>query len=152
MADTRKIAVGADHGGYELKNLIVEHLRQSGYAVQDFGTHGPESVDYPDYAYQVARAVAAGEYDLGILICGTGIGMSIAANKIVGVRAAACSDTYSARMSRLHNNANILCLGGRVLGPGLALDIVDVWLSTEFEGGRHARRVEKIRQMEATRR
>ncbi len=152
MADTRKIAVGADHGGYELKGVIVEHLRQSGYVVQDFGTHGLESVDYPDYAYQVARAVAAGEYDLGILICGTGIGMSIAANKIVGVRAAVCGDTYSARMSRLHNNANILCLGGRVLGPGLALDIVDVWLRTEFEGGRHARRVEKIRQMEASRR
>jgi ribose 5-phosphate isomerase B len=152
MADTRKIAIGADHGGYELKNIILEHLRQAGYTVEDFGTHSPESVDYPDYAYPVARGVAAGDYDLGILICGTGIGMSIAANKIVGVRAAVCGDTYSARMSRLHNNANILCLGGRVVGPGLALDIVDVWLSTEFEGGRHARRVEKIRQMEASRR
>lgn len=152
MNPTRKIAVGADHGGYELKHLIVEHLRRQGYEVQDLGTHGPEPVDYPDYAQQVARAVAAGEYDLGILICGTGIGMSIAANKIVGIRAAVCGDTYSARMSRLHNNANILCLGGRVLGPGLALDIVDAWLSAEFEGGRHARRVEKIRQMEASRR
>lgn len=153
MTPTRKIAIGADHGGYELKHLIVEHLRRQGYEVQDFGTHGSEeSVDYPDYAQQVARAVAAGEYDLGILICGTGIGMSIAANKIVGVRAAVCGDTYSARMSRLHNNANILCLGGRVLGPGPALDIVDIWLRTEFEGGRHARRVEKIRQMEASRR
>ncbi len=152
MAPTREIAVGADHGGYELKTIIVEHLRQAGYAVRDFGTHGPESVDYPDYAFQVARAVAAGECELGILICGTGIGMSIAANKIVGVRAAVCGDTYSARMSRLHNNANILCLGGRVLGPGLALDIVDVWLSTEFEGGRHSRRVEKIQQMESSRR
>lgn len=152
MADARKIAIGADHGGYELKNIILEHLRQAGYTVEDFGTNSPESVDYPDYAYQVARGVAAGDYDLGILICGTGIGMSIAANKIVGVRAAVCGDTYSARMSRLHNNANILCLGGRVVGPGLALDIVDVWLSTEFEGGRHARRVEKIRQIEASRR
>lgn len=152
MSPMRKIAVGADHGGYELKTIIVEHLRQGGYEVQDFGTHSPDSVDYPDYAYQVARAVAAGDCDLGILVCGTGIGMSIAANKIIGVRAAVCGDTYSARMSRLHNNANVLCLGGRVLGPGLALDIVDVWLSTEFEGGRHARRVEKIRQMEASRR
>lgn len=148
---TKKIALGADHGGYELKQAILAHLREQGYAVQDFGTDGPASVDYPDYAIPLARAVAAGEYDLGILICGTGIGMSIAANKVRGARAAACSDTYSARMSRQHNNANILCLGGRVLGLGLALDIVDTWLGAEFEGGRHARRVGKITDAETNR-
>lgn len=148
---TKKIALGADHGGYELKQAILAHLREQGYAVQDFGTDGPASVDYPDYAIPLARAVAAGEYDLGILICGTGIGMSIAANKVRGARAAACSDTYSARMSRQHNNANILCLGGRVLGLGLALDIVDAWLGAEFEGGRHARRVGKITDVETNR-
>ena len=146
-----KIAVGADHGGYALKDIIVDRLQERGYEVRDFGTHGPEPVDYPDYARPVARAVASGVFDLGILVCGTGIGVSIAANKVVGIRAAACSDTYSARMSRQHNNANVLCLGGRVLGPGLALDIVDAWLTAEFEGGRHARRVEGIHRIEADR-
>jgi ribose 5-phosphate isomerase B len=143
-----RIATGADHGGFELKVQIVEHLREMGHEVEDFGTTGPESVDYPDYARPVSRAVAAGEYDCGILICGTGIGIGIAANKVPGIRAAVCTETYSARMSRLHNDANILCLGGRVVGVGLAFDIVDIWLTTVFEGGRHARRVGKIHQIE----
>jgi len=143
-----KIATGADHGGFELKAQIVAHLRDLGHEVEDFGASGPESVDYPDYARPVAGAVAAGEFDCGILICGTGIGISIAANKVAGIRAATCTDTYSARMSRQHNDANILCLGGRVVGVGLALDIVDIWLATKFEGGRHARRVGKIQQIE----
>jgi len=143
-----KIATGADHGGFELKAQIVEHLRKLGHEVEDFGTAGPESVDYPDYARLVARAVVAGECDRGILVCGTGIGIGIAANKVAGIRAATCTETYSARMSRLHNDANILSLGGRVVGVGLALDIVDIWLNTEFEGGRHARRVGKIHEIE----
>lgn len=146
-----KLAIGADHAGYELKDLIVEHLRALGHEVKDFGTHGPESVDYPDYARPVARAVAAGEFERGILVCGTGIGVSISANKVVGIRAAACSSTYSSHMGRQHNNANVLCMGSRILGPGLALDIVDAYLGAEFEGGRHARRVDKIHQIESER-
>ncbi|MEA3342040.1 MAG: ribose 5-phosphate isomerase B [Chloroflexota bacterium] len=144
-----RIAIGADHGGYELKKNIVEHLIAQGYQVQDFGAHGPESVDYPDIAAPVARAVAAGEFERGILICGTGIGMSLAANKIDGVRAAVCTDCYMARMSRQDNDANILCLGGRVLGVGLALDVVRTFLSNEFLEGRHARRVAKISALES---
>jgi len=146
-----KLAIGADHAGYELKDMIVEHLRELGHEVKDFGTHGPESVDYPDYARPVARAVAGGEFERGILVCGTGIGVSISANKVVGIRAAACSDTYSAHMGRQHNDANVLCMGSRILGPGLALDIVDAYLGAEFEGGRHVRRVEKIHQIESER-
>ncbi len=143
-----RIAIGADHGGYELKQHIVEYLVAQGRQVQDFGAHSTESVDYPDVAAPVARAVAAGEFERGILICGTGIGMSLAANKIDGVRAAVCTDCYLARMSREDNDANILCLGGRVLGLGLALDIVQIFLSSEFLGGRHARRVGKISALE----
>ena len=143
-----KIAIGADHGGFELKGAIIDHLRDLGHDVEDFGTNSPELVDYPDYARPVGRRVAAGEFECGILICGTGIGIGIAANKVAGIRAATCTETYSARMSRLHNDANILCLGGRVVGVGLALDIVDVWLATDFEGGRHSRRVGKIHQIE----
>lgn len=143
-----KIAVGADHGGFELKTLIARRLCELGHEIEDFGADSSESVDYPHYAQVVGRAVAAGKFARGILICGTGIGIGIAANKVRGIRAASCSDTYSARMSRQHNDANILCLGGRVVGPGLALDIVDVWLAAEFEGGRHARRVGMIRQIE----
>lgn len=143
-----KIAVGADHGGYQLKARIVQRLHELGHEVQDHGTDGPESVDYPDFAEPVGRAVVAGECDRGILVCGTGIGMSMCANKVPGVRAAVCCDTYSARMSRQHNDANVLCLGQRVLGEGLALDIVDTWLAAEFDGGRHARRVAKIHDLE----
>jgi len=142
------IAIGADHGGYELKQHIVEHLIAQSYRVQDFGAHGPEFVDYPDIAAPVARAVAAGKFERGILICGTGIGMSLAANKIDGVRAAVCTDCYMALMSRQDNDANVLCLGGRVLGLGLALDIVQTFLNSEFLGGRHARRVTKISALE----
>lgn len=144
-----RIAIGADHAGYTLKEVLVAHLREQGVEVVDFGTHGPDSVDYPDYAHRVAEAVARGEADFGVLICGTGIGMSITANKVPGIRAAAVSDVYSAKMSRAHNDANVLCLGGRVVGPGLAIEILETWLRTPFEGGRHARRLEKIRRIES---
>jgi len=143
-----RIVISADHGGYELKQQIIEFLIAQGHQVQDLGTHGPESVDYPDLAAPLARAVAAGEFERGILICGTGIGMSIAANKVPGARAALCTDCYMAHLAREHNDAQILCLGGRVLGPGIALDIVQVFLSSEFTGGRHARRVDKIGKLE----
>lgn len=143
-----RIAIGADHAGRSLKEEIVAFLRETGYPVEDMGTHGDESVDYPDYALKVARAVATGAADLGILICGTGIGMSVAANKVRGIRAAVATDCYMARMAREHNDANILCLGGRVVGPGLALEIVRTFLQSRFAGGRHARRVEKIRAAE----
>ncbi len=143
-----KIAIGSDHGGYHLKETIKKYLLDNNYEIEDFGTHCTESVDYPDFALPVAEAVADGQFDRGILICGTGQGISIAANKVKGIRAAVVSETFSARMSRLHNNANILALGGRVIGPDLALEIVDVWLKTSFEGGRHERRVNKIGDIE----
>lgn len=144
-----RIAIGADHGGVDLKDAIRQHLEAQGHQVQDFGTHSHESTDYPDFARPVAEAVAIGQYDRGILICGTGQGMVMTANKVRGIRAAVCLDTYSARMSREHNNANVLCLGGRVVGPGLALDIVDIWLRTEFsDAPRHHRRVDKIAEVE----
>ncbi|KYO65404.1 ribose 5-phosphate isomerase B [Thermovenabulum gondwanense] len=143
-----KIAVASDHGGYELKEKVVEFLKEKGYDFQDFGTFSKESVDYPDMALIVAEKVAKGEFERGILICGTGIGISIAANKVKGIRAALCNDVYSARMSRLHNDANILAMGGRVIGPGLALLIVEEWLKTPFEGGRHKVRVDKITNYE----
>ena len=143
-----RIAIGADHAGYELKQYIVESLIAQGHQVQDLGTHSLEQVDYPDFAAWVARAVVAGEAERGILICGTGIGMSISANKVRGVRAALCTDCYMARMARQHNDAQILCLGGRVLGPDLALDIVEVFLRTDFLGDRHAQRVDKIGALE----
>jgi len=142
------IAIGADHGGYELKQQIAEFLTAQGHQVQDFGTHSLESVDYPDFAALVARAVAAGEAERGIVICGTGIGVSMTANKVRGIRAALCTDCYMARMAREHNDAQILCLGGRVLGVGSALDVVQVFLSSEFLGGRHARRVDKINALD----
>ncbi len=144
-----KIAMGSDHGGIHLKNHLKDYLTQKGYEVLDKGTYTEESCDYPDYAEKVGKAVTGGEAELGILVCGTGLGISIAANKIKGVRAAVCGDVYSAKMSREHNNANILALGERVTGIGLAEMIVDVWLSTEFAGGRHARRVDKIMALEA---
>ncbi|MBC7258465.1 MAG: ribose 5-phosphate isomerase B [Chloroflexi bacterium] len=144
-----KIAIGADHGGVDLKEVIRQYLESQGYEVQDFGAHSRESTDYPDFARPVAEAVAGGQFDRGILICGTGQGMAMTANKVRGIRAAVCLDTYSARMSREHNNANVLCLGGRVVGPGLAVDIVDIWLQTEFsDAPRHHRRVEKIAEVE----
>ena len=143
-----RIVIGADHTGYELKQQIARYLLAQGHQVQDLGTHGPKRVDYPDFAVLVARAVVAGEAERGILICGTGIGMSIAANKVRGARAAVCTDCYMARMAREHNDARILCLGGRVLGPGSALDVVEVFLRTDFVGGRHAQRVDKIGALE----
>ncbi len=143
-----KIGIGSDHGGFELKEEIKKYLAQEGIDIVDFGTNSSDSVDYPDYGKTVAEAVAEKEVDRGIVICGTGIGISIAANKVKGIRCALCSDSYSARMSREHNNANILALGARVLGLGLALDIVSTWIKTEFEGGRHEIRVNKISDIE----
>ena len=143
-----RIAIGADQGGYELKQPIAEYLIVEGHEVSDLGIHRLESVDYPDIAALVARAVAAGEAERGIIICGTGIGVSLAANKVRGIRAALCTDCYMARMAREHNDAQILCLGGRVLGIGSALDIVRVFLTSTFLGGRHARRVAKISALE----
>ena len=139
-----KIAIGSDHGGFNYKESVIDYLRARNIEFVDVGTYTRESCDYPEIAKAVARKVVAGEADRGILICGTGIGMSITANKIKGVRAALCSDTYSARVSRAHNNANVLCIGERVIGEHLALDIVDIWLKTGFEGGRHKRRVDMI--------
>lgn len=143
-----KISLGADHGGFELKEAIKTWLLEKGYDVEDKGTYSIESCDYPNYAKAVALDVATGKSDRGILVCGTGIGVSIGANKVRGIRAALCGDTFSARMSRLHNNANILALGQRVVGAGLALDIVEIWLSTSFEGGRHSTRVDKLMEIE----
>lgn len=143
-----KIAIGSDHGGFRLKGEIKAMLTEKNIAFQDFGTHSNESVDYPDISRNVAEAVASGEYDRGIIICGTGIGVSIAANKIKGIRAALCHDVFSAQMSREHNDANVLTMGERVVGPGLACMIVETWLGAEFAGGRHGRRVEKIASLE----
>lgn len=141
-----KVIIGSDHGGFNLKSAIVQHLEDKGIDVKDVGPFDTDSVDYPDYAKPVAEAVQDSEYDRGILVCGTGIGMNIAANKHKGIRAALVHDTFSAHATREHNNSNILCMGERVIGTGLALDIVDIWLETEFEGGRHERRIEKIEQ------
>lgn len=143
-----KIVIASDHGGYILKEHIKKYLEDNKYDIEDFGTHSLESVDYPDFAQKVAEAVAQGQYDRGILICGTGLGISIAANKVRGIRAAVVTESFSAKMSRLHNNANVLALGGRVVGPDLATEIVDVWINTSFEGGRHERRVNKIMDIE----
>lgn len=142
------IAIGADHGGYELKESIKHYLDKSKIPYQDFGSHSGESVDYALIAAPVAHAVVNGEYTLGLLFCGTGIGISIAANKVKGIRAACCSDYFSAKYTRMHNDANILCMGGRVVGPGLAQELVEVFLNTQFEGGRHSRRIEQIAQLE----
>lgn len=142
------LAIGCDHGGFELKTHIMAHLREHGIAFQDFGCYDENSVDYPDIAERVGKAVAGGECEKGILICGTGIGISIAANKIKGIRAALCADVYSAQMTKRHNNANIICLGGRVTGRELAFMIVDAWLDAEFEGGRHQNRIDKIHALE----
>lgn len=142
------IAIGCDHGGFNLKNEIVAHLKERGIEVKDIGIHELKSVDYPEIAKKVCAEIKSGECRLAILCCGTGIGMSMAANKIKGIRAAAASDTYSAKYTRLHNDANVLCLGGRVLGVGLALEMVDLFVDTEFEGGRHQTRVDMITKIE----
>ena len=139
------IAIGSDHGGFELKQAIMKHLKERGEEFKDFGTYTPDSCDYPDFGKAVAKAVAAGEYAKGILICGTGIGISISANKVPGIRAALCGDCFSAEATRLHNDANILALGARVVGEGLALKIVDTFLDTPFSNDeRHIRRISKI--------
>lgn len=143
-----KIALGADHAGFELKDRIKQHLAEKAIAVDDHGTNSPESVDYPDFARLVGHAVSRRQADLGILVCGSGIGMAIAANKVEGIRAAHVSSEYEARMSREHNDANVLALGARILNPEQAIAIVETWLSAQFAGGRHECRVEKIAQME----
>ncbi|HEY7041239.1 MAG TPA: ribose 5-phosphate isomerase B [Methylomirabilota bacterium] len=142
------IALGADHAGYGLKEALKAWLINHGYQVLDLGTHSTESVDYPDYAALVAESVVDHKVERGLLICGTGIGMSMVANKVPGVRAALCGDLYTARMSREHNDANVLVLGGRLMGTDMAADILQAWLQTEFAAGRHARRVEKIADIE----
>jgi len=142
------IAIGSDHGGYTLKQTIMAHLEERGLEYKDFGAYSTESCDYPDFGEAAARAVASGECERGIIICGTGIGISLAANKVRGIRAAVCGDCFSAEMCRRHNDANMLALGERVTGPGLALKITDIFLDTGFDGGRHQRRVDKIMAIE----
>jgi ribose 5-phosphate isomerase B len=144
------VALGSDHAGFQLKEIIKRHLEGRGTDVADFGTFCESSVDYPDISLPVAQAVRNGEVRCGILVCGTGVGMAIAANKYTGIRAALCGDTYSARCAREHNDANILTLGSRVTGPGPALEIVTVFSETEFSGGRHTRRLNKISLIEAS--
>lgn len=143
-----KLIIGSDHGGKKLKDSIVKHLQAKDIPIEDVGPYNTDSVDFPDIALEIATKVAGKEKDYGILCCGTGIGMSIAANKVHGIRAAVVSDCFSAEATKAHNNSNVLCLGERVLGEGLALCIVDTWLNTEFEGGRHERRLEKVEEIE----
>lgn len=145
----KKIALGADHAAFEFKEVIKKHLEDAGYEVSDFGTHSAESVDYPDFGIAAAEAVASGACDMGIVCCGTGIGISIAANKVVGVRCALCSEPLSAALSREHNNANVLALGARMIGLEMAKKIVDTWLDTDYAGGRHQRRLDKISAYES---
>ena len=142
------IVLGCDHGGFELKTAIMKHLDEIGREYIDVGSYNTDSVDYPVIAKALCEKITSGEAELGILCCGTGIGMSMAANKVKGIRAACCSDTFSARLTRNHNNANVLCLGGRVVGAGLALDLVDNFINAEFEGGRHQRRIDMITEIE----
>jgi ribose 5-phosphate isomerase B len=146
-----RIATAADHAGYTLKEALKSYLLELGHEVVDFGTSSEDSVDYPDFAGPAARAVATGQCDRGVLCCGTGQGAMLAANKVRGIRAVVCLESFSVRMTRLHNDANVLCLGGRVHGVGLAQELVRVWLETPFEGGRHTRRVDKIMALEDVR-
>ncbi len=146
-----RIAVGSDHAGFQMKQDIAEHLRELGHEVIDCGTHSTDRVDYPDFGAAVGREVASGRVDGGVGVCGSGIGIGIAANKIAGVRAATVHDVTSARLSRQHNNANVICLGGRLTGPSVALDAVDAWLDAEFQGGRHAARVAKLDALDGER-
>ena len=141
-----KIIIASDHGGFSLKNDIIKHLNEQGFDIEDFGCYSCDACDYPVYAQKVAQAIQSDidHKTMGILVCGTGIGMSIAANRFDGIRASHCTDTFSARMTRMHNNSNILCLGERITGRGLALDIVDIWLNTDFEGGKHQKRIDMI--------
>lgn len=144
-----KIAIASDHAGYDLKEEIKKHLSERGIEFIDYGTNNStDSVNYPDFAHALCSSIQSGETDLGILVCGTGIGMSMAANKHAGIRAACCSDTFSARLTRKHNDANVLCFGARVIGIGVAADLVDVFIDTEFEGGRHTKRVEMLNELD----
>ena len=142
------IAIGSDHGGYLLKEEIKQHLEEKGYDFKDLGTDSTASCDYPVYAEKVCNAIQSGECERGILVCGTGIGMSMCANKCKGIRAAVCGDHFSAEFTRKHNNANVLCLGARVIGSGVAMQLVDIFLTTEFEGGRHEKRIEMMMELE----
>jgi ribose 5-phosphate isomerase B len=142
------IAIASDHGGFSLKQEIMAYLSENGKEYKDFGCYTDEACDYPDFAFSVAEAVAEGDYAFGILVCGTGIGMSLAANKVKGIRAAVCADTFSAKYTKRHNNANIICLGARTTGAGLALDIIKAYMDSEFEGGKHARRIGMISEYE----
>jgi ribose 5-phosphate isomerase B len=148
MTDTsdKKLGIGSDHAGYALKEALKKALQGWGVAFEDVGTFDETSTDYPDYAHKVASGVASGKYPLGLLVCGSGLGVAMAANRHKGVRASPCTDPYSARMTRAHNDANVLCLGSRIVGPGLAEDILKSFLEGTFEGGRHAKRVAKIDQ------
>jgi ribose 5-phosphate isomerase B len=139
-----KIAAGADHGGFALKNELVAHLRELGHEVDDLGTHSDASVDYPDFGNAVAKAILESRAERGLLVCGTGVGIAIASNRHLGIRAVNCSDVFTARYSRLHNDSNVLSLGGRVVGVGLAKEILEAWLNQTFEGGRHQRRIDKL--------
>ena len=143
-----KIAIGCDHGALDLKNKVIAHLTAKGYEVVNFGTDTLDSCDYPDYAAPAAKAVASGECDKGIVLCTTGIGVSITANKVKGIRCALLSDVMSARMTRQHNDTNMMAIGAAVVGPMLALEIIDTWLTTEYEGGRHQRRIDKMIALE----
>lgn len=142
------IAIGCDHGAFALKNTVKEHLESLGLEVKDFGIYEEKRVDYPDIAEVVCKSIVSGECEKGILLCGTGIGISIAANKIKGIRAAVCNEIYCAKMTKCHNNANVITMGGRVVGPDVAIDIVDAWLNAEFMGGRHQERIDKITKLE----
>ena len=146
---SKPVALAADHGGYELKEAIRKHLDEIGVAYKDFGSYTGEACDYPDMAEAACRAVVAGECDKALLFCGTGVGISMSANKIRGIRACCCSDAFSAEFTRRHNDANALCMGGRVVGPGLGVYLVDLFLNTPFEGGRHQRRIDKMMALEA---
>ena len=145
----KKIVIGCDHAGFGLKNKVIEHLEEMGYTVIDVGTDSTESCDYPIFAHRLCKKIQEGEAPLGILICGTGVGMSLVANKHKGIRAACCENTFSARMTRMHNDANVLCFGERVIGYGLACDMVDLFVDTPFEGGRHQARVDDLNALDA---
>ena len=144
----KKLVIGCDHAAPELKAIVRDHLIERGFDVVDVGTHTTDSCNYPDYAHALCEKIQSGECELGILICGTGIGMSMAANKHKGIRAACCSDTFSARLTRLHNDANVLCFGARVVGQGLALDLADIFVDAEFEGGKHKTRIDMFAAFE----
>lgn len=145
---TKQIIIGCDHGGFVLKGQLIKHLQERGFDVCDIGTYSADSCNYPEIADTLCKRIQSGEFERGILVCGTGIGMSIAANKHSGIRAAACENTFSARMTRMHNDANVLCLGERVVGAGLACDMVDLFTDTDFEGGRHNVRVGMLNDLD----